>query len=97
MSDMIGTVEGLEVVVKRTPWFAVRDFGDGESLAVIHWKGAAVIIAALMLGAGGLLGGWFLLGQDGGALALGVGVWLVSLVALFLAIRPRIVDERDRP
>jgi len=85
---------GLEIVVKTTPWFAIRDFADEEGLAVIHWKGAAVLVAALVLGAAGLLGGWLLLGRDGAALAIGLACWLASLVGLWLAVRRRIIDER---
>jgi hypothetical protein len=82
------------VIVKHGPWFAIRDFGDGQSLAVIHWKGAAAIVAALVLGGGALLVACVLFGGTRIALSIGAALLAVSLAGLYVAIARRTVDER---
>ena len=80
--------------MKNRPWFAVRSFGDGESLVVVHWKGAVVIAAAVVAGGAGLMGSWLLLGRNGVAMAIGLALLSATLAALYVTIMRRMIDER---
>ncbi|MEJ2814949.1 hypothetical protein [Caulobacter sp. CCG-8] len=83
----------------RRPWFAIRDLGEGYSLNLIHWKGAAALLASFAVCVVGLLGAWLWLGPTRTALGLGLAVSAASLAWLYSVTQRRTIDERprDRP
>ncbi len=81
------------------PWFAIRDLGDGYSPTLIHWKGAAALLASFAVCVIGPLGAWLWLGPTRTALGLGLAVSAASLAWLYRVTQRRTIDERpqDRP